>query len=382
MENQIIYADNSATTPLSRTALEAMLPYFSEKFGNPSAAYSYGREAKKAIEDARRSVAQSLGALNNEIFFTSGGTEGDNWIIQSVGEQYASRGRHIISTKIEHSAVLKTLERMESRGFSVTLLEPDSQGMIYPQQLRDALREDTILVSIMAANNVVGTLLPIKELCAAAHERHVLFHTDAVQAVAHVPLRVKEWGVDFLTLSAHKFHGPKGIGAAYIRVPLTPLPLLSGGEQEKSRRSGTENVAAIVGMAAALEEGVQNLTHDTEKIIAMRNTLLEAMEKIPGTIITGDRENRLPTLASCIFEGLEGQVLVVKLDEAGICASSGSACFTAKIEPPHVLTAMGYPPKLARGALRLSLSAYNTPEEIDRIVEELPKAVSKLRINK
>ena len=380
MKDPVIYLDNSATTPVSRTALEAMLPYFSEQFGNPSSAYSFGREAKKAMEDARRSVARSLGALNNEIFFTSGGTEGDNWIIQSVGEQNASRGRHIISTKIEHSAVLQTLERMESRGFTVTLLEPDSRGMISPEQLRSALRDDTILVSIMTANNVVGTLLPVKELCAVAHEKKVLFHTDAVQAVAHIPLRVRDLGVDFLTLSAHKFHGPKGVGAVYARVPLTPLPLLYGGGQEKGRRSGTENVAAIVGMAAALEEGVQNLAKDTQKIIAMRNTLLETMEKIPGTIITGDREKRLPTLASCIFEGLEGQVLVVKLDEEGICASSGSACFTAKIEPPHVLTAMGYPSKLARGALRLSVSTYNTPEEIDRVIEKLPKVVEKLRI--
>jgi cysteine desulfurase len=356
-----------------------MLPYFTECFGNPSAAYSYGREAKKAVEDSRQTIAGLIGALNNEVFFTSGGTEGDNWILQSVCGQYARKGRHIVSTKIEHSAVLRTLERLESQGFEVTLLEPDRAGMIHPGKLGEALRDDTILVSIMAANNVVGTVLPIKELCAAAHKRKILFHTDAVQALCHIPLNVRSLGVDFLTFSAHKFHGPKGIGALYARVPLSPPPLISGGGQEKNRRSGTENVAAIAGMAAALEGELRDLAGSIKKTSALRDKLITAVLKLPGVFLTGDTEKRLPGLASFVFEDIEGHELVVKLDEAGICASSGSACSSGSVEPPHVLSAMGFGGKTARGALRVSLSRYNTEEEIDCIIEKLPGIVEKLR---
>jgi cysteine desulfurase len=359
-----------------------MLPYFTERFGNPSSAYSYGREAKKALEDSRLIITRSIGALNNEIFFTSGGTEGDNWILQSICEQYAHKGRHIISTKIEHSAVLRTLEKLETRGFTVTLLEPDRTGMIYPEQLREALRDDTILVSIMTANNVVGTVLPIKELCAAAHDRNALFHTDAVQALCHIPVQVRSLGVDFLTFSAHKFHGPKGIGALYAHLPLTPLPMISGGGQEKGRRSGTENIAAIVGMAAAMEEEIRNLADNMKKTAALRDTLITEIVKLPGVSLSGHPEKRLPGLASFIFEDLEGQDLVVRLDEAGICASSGSACSTGSIEPSHVLTAMGYNPKISRGALRISLSHYNTEAEISRIIETIPGIVEKMRAKK
>jgi cysteine desulfurase len=382
MDKNRIYVDNSATTAVSRTALAAMLPYFTGRFGNPSSAYSYGREAKKALEDSRRIIARSIGALNNEIFFTSGGTEGDNWVLQSVCEQYAHKGKHIISTKIEHSAVLRTLEKLENRGFEVTLLEPDRYGIIYPEQLRGELRDDTILVSIMTANNVVGTVLPIGELCAVAREKRALFHTDAVQAAGHIPLNVRSPGVDFLTLSAHKFHGPKGVGALYARLPLTPLPLIAGGGQEKGRRSGTENVAAIVGMAAALEEEVKDLEDTMKKITVLRDRLITGIVNLPGVFLSGDPVKRLPGLASFIFEGLEGQDLVVKLDEAGICASSGSACSTGSIEPPHVLTAMGYGAKTSRGALRISLSRYNTKAEIDRIIEEIPGIVERLRAKK
>ncbi|MDR2500857.1 MAG: cysteine desulfurase [Treponema sp.] len=382
MEQKRIYVDNAAATPVSRAALTAMLPYFAERFGNPSASHSYGQEAKRALEDSRRIIARLIGALNNEVFFTSGGTEGDNWILQSVCEQYAHKGRHIISTKIEHNAVLRPLERLGSRGFTVTLLEPDTAGMIYPDQLRKALRDDTILVSVMAANNVVGTLLPVKELCAIAHERQALFHTDAVQAAAHIPLQVRSLGVDFLTLSAHKFHGPKGIGALYAHLPLTPVPLIAGGGQEKGRRAGTENVSAIAGMAAALEEGVQNLAENMKALSALRDKLITEFLKLPNVLLTGDREKRLPGLASFIFEDLEGQDLVARLDEAGICASSGAACSTGSIEPSHVLTAMGYVPQISRGALRISLSHYNTEAEIDRIIEKLPGIVEKLRMKR
>lgn len=379
MNRNRIYVDNSATTPVSRESLAAMLPYFTECFGNPSAVYSYGREAKKALEDSRQAIAGLIGALNSEVFFTSGGTEGDNWVLRGVCEQYAHKGRHIVSSKIEHSAVLRTLERLERRGFEVTLLEPDRAGMIHPGRLEEALRDDTILVSIMAANNVVGTVLPVKELCAVAHKRKILFHTDAVQALCHIPLDARSLGVDFLTFSAHKFHGPKGVGALYARVPLAPLPLISGGGQEKNRRSGTENVAAIAGMAAALEGELRGLAGNIKKTSALRDRLIAEIVRLPGVFLTGDPEKRLPGLASFVFEDVEGQELVVKLDEEGICASSGSACSSGSVEPSHVLGAMGFGNKTARGALRISLSRYNTEAEIDCIIEKLPGIVEKLR---
>jgi cysteine desulfurase len=388
MMEELIYADNSATTPVSAAALEAMLPLFSVSYGNPSAIYSLGREAKKSLEESRRRVADALGARNNEIFFTSGGTEGDNWAIFSVCEQYvtrgklAGRGRHIISTKIEHSAVLKALEKLAIQGFEVTLLEPSRNGMISPDDLRSAIREDTILVSVMMANNVTGALLPIKGLCDVAHEHKILFHTDAVQAAGHIPINVREIGVDLLSISAHKFHGPKGVGALYARVPLIPNPLLFGGGQEKGRRSGTENVPLIAGMAAALEEGVRAMDENTRTITALRDALIAGVLAIPGAHLTGDPVRRLPGLASFVFEGLEGaegQNLVLLLDEAGICVSSGSACSVGSIDPPAPLLAMGYEPKLARSALRISLSAGNTEAEVDRIVAALPGIVQKAR---
>ena len=376
MEHTLIYADNSATTPVSRAALDAMLPLFSTAYGNPSAIYRLGQEAKKSLEESRRKVAAALGARNNEIFFTSGGTEGDNWALMSVCEQYAARGRHIISTQIEHSAVLRTLEKLQERGFEVTLLPPAENGMVSADDLRAALRRDTILVSIMTANNVTGTILPIRDLAAAAHERRVLFHTDAVQAAGHLPIGVRETGVDLLTISAHKFHGPKGIGALYARVPLIPFPLIFGGGQEKGRRSGTENVPLIAGMAAALEEAVQNREENNRRIRGLRDRLIAGVLAIPGTRLTGDPVERLPGLASFVFEGLEGvegQNLVVLLDREGICVSSGSACSVGSVHPPAPLLAMGYNQKLARSALRVSLSVYNTEDEVDRILAVLPR---------
>jgi cysteine desulfurase len=375
-----IYVDNSATTPVSEKALSAMLPYFRENFGNPSAIYSYGQEAKKALEDSRRIVAAGIGALVNEIFFTSGGTESDNWAIHSVCELKKSKGKHIISTAIEHNAVLRTLETLQKQGYDVTLLQPDTYGQISPERLKNAIRPDTILISIMTANNVVGTILPIKKLCAAAHERGILFHTDAVQAVAHIPINVRDLGVDLLSMSAHKFHGPKGIGAMYSKLSLNLPPYITGGGQEKGRRSGTENVAGIVGMAAAIEEGTKNAGENIAAITVLRKKLVDGILKIPGAYLTGDPENRLPGLASFVFSGInEGVYIINKLNEAGICASSGSACSASSKEGPHVLTALGYDEKTARSALRISLSAFNTEREIDVILNTLPGIIEALR---
>jgi cysteine desulfurase len=374
-----IYVDHSATTPVSAAALEAMLPYFTRAFGNPSATYSYGQEAKKALEESRRTSARVLGVKNNEIFFTSGGTEADNWAIRGAGKLNEKKGRHIVSTQIEHSAVLRTLELLEDQGWEVTLLKPDSRGRITAEQLREALREDTVLVSIMTANNVVGTLLPIPELCAAAHRGKALFHTDAVQAAGHIPLNVREAGVDLLSISAHKFRGPKGVGALFVRLPLVLPPLITGGGQEKGRRSGTENVGAVAGMAAALEEAVQNLEEHSRRVSALRDRLILETTKIPGAHLTGDPVNRLPGLASFVFENLEGQELVTALDRAGICASSGSACSAGSTDAPHVLLSMGYSPGLARGALRLSLGPDNTETDVDAVLAALPGAVEQAR---
>ncbi|MDR2480756.1 MAG: cysteine desulfurase [Spirochaetaceae bacterium] len=378
-----IYADNCATTVVSEAALAAMMPYFRECFGNPSAIYSYGQEAKKALEGSRRAVADALGALNNEIYFTSGGTEGDNWALYSACELRAKKGRHIITSAIEHKAVLGTLEKMRSRGFEVTVLQPDSRGQITAAQLSAALRCDTVLVSIMLANNVAGTVLPVKELCAAAHEAGALFHTDAVQAAAHIPVNVRELGVDMLSISAHKFHGPKGVGALFCRLPLVPSPYITGGGQEKGQRAGTENVSGVVGMAAALSEGVRDMAANTAHIQALRAALVEQTLKIPGAFLTGDPERRLPGHASFVFEGVKHSAYVITmLNEAGICASSGSACSASSKEAPHVLTALGYADDIARSAVRISLSHYNTAEEIDIINEKLPRIISEVRAKK
>lgn len=375
-----IYVDNAASTPVSEKALAAMLPYFREYFGNPSAIYSYGQEAKKALEDSRRVVGKAIGALNNEIYFTSGGTESDNWALHSVGALKNKNGKHIISTAIEHNAVLRTLEKMVDRGYEITLLKPDGNGQITAEQLEGAIRNDTVLISIMMANNVIGTVLPIKALCAAAHKHNIIFHTDAVQAVTHIPINVRSLSVDLLSLSAHKFHGPKGVGALFSKIPLMPTPYITGGGQEKGLRSGTENVAGIVGMAAAIEEGTEHLTSHTQYIRVLRDKLIENTLKIPGAYLTGDPINRLPGHASFVFEGIKYSVYVINmLNEAGICASSGSACSASSTEAPHVLSALGYDKEIARSALRISLSHYNTEKEIDRINEKLPRLIRELR---
>jgi cysteine desulfurase len=378
-----IYVDNSATTAVSERALRAMLPCFRENFGNPSAIYSYGQEAKKALEDSRRIVAKAIGALNNEIYFTSGGTESDNWAIHSVCALKSKTGKHIISTEIEHSAVLRTLEKMRGEGYEITLLKPDKNGQISTGQLENAIRKDTILISIMMANNVAGTVLSIKELCETAHRYHIIFHTDAVQAAAHIPVNVRDLGVDLLSMSAHKFHGPKGVGALFVKVAVKPTAYISGGGQEKGVRSGTENVPGIAGMAAALEEGTENLRDNARHLKALRDKLIEHTLKIPGTYLTGDPVNRLPGHASFVFEGgKEGAYLINMLNEEGICASSGSACSASSVEAPHVLTAMGYDKEIALSALRISLSHYNTEKEIDTINEKLPLLIGELRRRK
>jgi cysteine desulfurase len=377
---QMIYVDNSATTAVSEKAVSAMLPCFRENFGNPSSIHRCGQEAQKALEHSRRAVASAIGALNNEIFFTSGGTESDNWAIHGACELKSAKGKHIISTAIEHNAVLKTLEKLEKQGYEITLLEVDKHGQITPEQLKQAIRSDTILVSIMMANNVVGTLLPIKELCDAAHEKGIMFHTDAVQAVAHIPVNVRKLGVDLLSMSAHKFHGPKGIGALFAKAPSVLPPYMTGGGQEKGHRSGTENVPGIVGLAAAISEGVENLSENTQKIKANRDKLIEHVLTIPGAYLTGDPINRLPGLASFVFEGIEHSAFLInKLNESGICASSGSACSASSKEAPHVLIAMGYDTTMAHGTLRISLSEYNTEEEIDIIINKLPLIIAELR---
>lgn len=379
MEKLCVYADNAGTTRLSKTSLDAMLPYLTEKFGNPSAVYSVGREAKKTLECAREKVAVAIGAQPAEIYFTGCGTESDNWALIGAVELLSKKGKHIVASAIEHHAISNTLEHLKKQGIETTLLPVDSMGQISPGQLREAIREDTILVSIMTANNEIGTILPIKELCDTAHEKGVLFHTDAVQAVGHIPVNVKELGVDMLSLSGHKFCGPKGVGALYVRRGVALPALITGGGQEKKRRSGTENVAGIVGMAAALEEATANMTENISKITAMRDRLIKGLLKVPCSRLTGDPINRLPGTASFVFECVEGESMILSLDNEGICASSGSACSSGSLDPSHVLMAIGLTHEVSHGSVRLTLNEYNTEEEVDYILAKLPPIIERLR---
>lgn len=382
MHRKTIYADYAATTPVSEEAFSAMLPYFLQSFGNPSAIYCYGLEAKQAVEEARRNIAGIIGARVNEVFFTSGGTEADNWALYATAEARKSRGRHIITTSIEHSAVYYPAQKLEKQGFEVTYLPVDKYGLVDPEELERAIREDTILVSIMMANNEIGTILNIEGLSGRAKAHKVLFHTDAVQAVGHIPVNVSELGVDMLSLSAHKFGGPKGVGALYIKVGNILPPLISGGGQEKGRRSGTSNVPGIVGMAAALREAADKMEQNMKKTAALRDRLIEGVLKIPYARLTGDPVNRLPGIASFVFEGLESMPIVSSLNEEGICVSSGSACSAGSGEPSRVLKAAGYPDELAGASLRFSLSERNTQEEVDYIVEKLHTVLETLRSKK
>jgi cysteine desulfurase len=376
---KIIYADNAATTPLSQHALEAMMPYLTTQYGNPSSVYSVGRAARKAIENARDKVASVIGAKPEEIYFTSGGTEADNWAIKSVAELKRSKGKHIISTAIEHPAVLQTLQKMEKQGYDVTYLSVDTKGNISLDALRAAICPDTILMTIMTANNEIGTIMPIDQIGSIAGEAGVIFHTDAVQAAGHIPLNVDQMNIDLLSLSGHKFKGPKGTGVLYVRKGLRLPSNAQGGAQERGLRSGTENVAGIVGLAAALEEASANMRDNMIKVSAMRDRLIEGILKIPYTGLTGDPVNRLPGIASFIFECVEGESMVLLLDQNGICTSSGSACSSGSLNPSHVLMALGLPHENAHGSLRLSLGDDNTEEDIDILLQKLPRIISRLR---
>ena len=376
----MIYADNAATTKLSKTALEAMLPYLTEHYGNPSSLHSIGQDAAEALQKARETVAECLGCQPREVYFTSGGSEADNQAIISAAAIGERKGKkHIISTAFEHHAVLHTLKKLEKRGFEIELLPVGEIGNITAQQVADAIRPDTCLVTTMFANNEIGSILPIKEIGAVCRERGVLFHTDAVQAVGHVPVNVREQNIDMLSLSAHKFHGPKGIGVLYAKggIPLTNI--IEGGAQERGKRAGTENIPAIVGMAAALRAAVDHLPENAEKMTALRDKLIDGLSKIPHSALNGDPKNRLPGNVNFCFEGIEGESLLLLLDAKGICASSGSACTSGSLDPSHVLLAIGRPHEVAHGSLRLSLCEENTEEEIDQILAAVPEIVEYLR---
>ena len=375
-----IYVDNAATTKTSRTAIEAMLPYMDKIYGNPSSLHSVGQAAADALRKAREEAAEVLGCEPNEITFTSGGSEADNQALVSAAAIGARKGKkHIISTAFEHHAILHTLKKLEKEGFEVTLLDVHENGMVSAQQVADAIRKDTCLVSVMYANNEIGSIQPISEIGAVCKEKGVIFHTDAVQAVGHVRINVKEENIDMLSLSAHKFHGPKGVGLLYARKGVRLTNIIEGGAQERGKRAGTENIPGIVGMVAALKEANANIDANAEKVSALRDRLIEGLEKIPHSALNGDRTKRLPGNVSFCFEGIEGESLLLLLDAKGICASSGSACTSGSLDPSHVLLAIGRPHEVAHGSLRLTLSEENTQEEVDYIIEETTKVVKYLR---
>ena len=377
----MIYADNAATTRMSKTAMDAMLPCMREVWGNPSSLYGFGQKAAETLEEAREKVAACLGANDaKEIYFTSGGSEADNQAILSVARNGAKQGkRHIISTAFEHHAVLHTLKKLEQEGFSVELLDVHENGMVSPEQVAEAIREDTALVTTMYANNEIGSILPIAEIGAVCRERGVLFHTDAVQAAGHLPIDVQKENIDLLSLSGHKFHGPKGVGVLYAKRGVPLVNLIEGGAQERGKRAGTENVPAIAGMAAALSEACANMTEDTKKVLHLRQRLVEGLATIPHSALNGDADRRLPGNVSFCFEGIEGESLLLLLDDRGICASSGSACTSGSLDPSHVLLAIGRPHEVAHGSLRLSLCADNTEEDVDQILKAVPEVVAYLR---
>ncbi|MCI6646379.1 MAG: cysteine desulfurase NifS [Oscillospiraceae bacterium] len=375
-----VYADNAATTKMSRTAIDAMLPYLETHYGNPSSLYSIGQEAAEALLAARETVAGCLGCEPREITFTSGGSEADNQAIMTAAAIGARNGKkHIISTAFEHHAVLHTLNKLARQGYDITLLDVHENGIVTPEQVAEAIREDTCLVTIMYANNEIGSIQPIPEIGKVCREKGVLFHTDAVQAAGHLAIDVKAQNIDMLSLSGHKFHGPKGVGALYCRkgIPLTNL--IEGGAQERGKRAGTENVAGIVSMAAALKEACDNLDETAPRVAAMRDRLIDGLLQIPHSVLNGDRTSRLPGNVNICFEGIEGESLLLMLDDEGVCASSGSACTSGSLDPSHVLLAIGRPHEIAHGSLRLSLCDTNTDEEIDHILEVVPKVVTHLR---
>ena len=375
-----VYADNAATTRVSQTALAAMMPYFTEVYGNPSSLHSVGQEAKEALENARERIAKHLNCQSREIFFTSGGTESDNMAIRSAAAFGARKGqKHIISTAFEHHAVLHTLQRLEKEGFEVTYLDVKENHNVSAAQVRAALREDTCLVTCMFANNEIGSVLPVKEIGAVCKEAGVPFHTDAVQAVGHMAIDVRDMNIDMLSLSGHKFHGPRGVGALYIRRGIPAANVIEGGGQERGKRPGTENLPAIMGMAAALDEAMEKLQENTEKTAALRDKLIAGLSRIPHSALNGDALHRLPGNVSFCFEGIEGEALLLLLDAKGVAASSGSACTSGSLDPSHVLLAIGRVHDVAHGSLRLSLCEENTEEEIDHILKVVPEVVQYLR---
>ncbi len=375
-----VYADNAATTAMSQVAIDAMVPYFNKVYGNPSSLHSVGQEAKEALESARATVARCLGCEPREILFTSGGSEADNQAIISAARFGARKNKkHIISTAFEHHAVLHTLQKLEKEGFEVTYLDVSKGHNITAQQVADAIREDTCLVTVMYANNEIGSILPIPEIGAVCKKAGVLFHTDAVQAVGHLHINVKEQNVDMLSLSGHKFHGPKGVGALYVRRGIPLVNIIDGGAQERGKRAGTENIPAICGMAAAMKDACEHIDENMPRVAAMRDKLIEGLSKIPHSALNGDAVNRLPGNVSFCFEGIEGEALLLLLDMKGVCGSSGSACTSGSLDPSHVLLAIGRVHDVAHGSLRLSLSEYNTDEEVEHILKVVPEVVGYLR---
>lgn len=380
MDKKIIYMDNAATTPVKPEVLDAMLPYFTEKFGNPSSIYSISSQNKKDITTARETIAKAINTDTANIYFTAGGSESDNWVLKATAEAYANKGRHIITSKIEHHAILHTCDYLEKRGYEITYIDVDENGIVDLKQLEEAIRPDTILISIMFANNEIGTIEPIAEIGKIAKEHGVLFHTDAVQAFTQVPIDVEEMNIDMLSVSGHKINGPKGIGFLYIRKGVKIRSFVHGGAQERSRRAGTENVPGIIGLAKATEIAVGNMKERTAKEIEVRNHIIErVMNEIPYTRLNGDRERRLPNNINFSFQFIEGESMLIMLDSFGICASSGSACTSGALDPSHVLLAIGLPHEIAHGSLRLTISEDTTMEDADFVVDKLKGIVERLR---
>ena len=375
-----IYADNAATTKMSRVAIEAMMPYMDRIYGNPSSLHSVGQRANEALCDARERIAKRLGCTPREITFTSGGSEADNQAILSAAAVGEKKGKkHIISTAFEHHAVLHTLEKLKKQGFEIELLDVGKVGNITAEQVRAAIRPDTCLVTVMYANNEIGSVLPIAEIGKVCREAGVIFHTDAVQAAGHLPINVATQNIDMLSLSAHKFHGPKGIGVLYCRKCIPLVSLIEGGAQERGKRAGTENLPAIMGMAAALDDACEHMAENSAKLTSLRDRLIAGLSKIPHSVLNGDPVNRLPGNVHFCFEGIEGESLLLLLDAKGICASSGSACTSGSLDPSHVLLAIGHPHEIAHGSLRLSLCETNTDEDVDDMLREIPAVVDYLR---
>jgi len=380
MEKKLIYMDNAATTPVKPEVLDAMLPYFTEKFGNPSSIYSISSENKKAITDAREVIAKTINTTSENIYFTAGGSESDNWALKATADAYASKGKHIITTKIEHHAILHTCEYLETKGFEITYLDVDENGLVKLDELTAAIRPDTILISVMFANNEIGTIEPIAEIGKIAHEHGVLFHTDAVQAYTQVPIDVEAMNIDMMSTSGHKINGPKGIGFLYIRKGVKIKSFIHGGAQERHRRAGTENVTGIIGLAKAAEIATANMKERTAEEIKVRDHLIERIEKeIPYAKLNGDRVKRLPNNVNFSFQFVEGESMLILLDSKGICASSGSACTSGSLDPSHVLLAIGLPHEIAHGSLRLTISDQITMEDADYVVDNLKEIVNHLR---